>query len=271
LLRKYRRSVVSINEHISIYAVIAEYFAEPDKPLADIGVIKYNYLLFHKASAVLRSRNGEKMEKEKVKEIRATKMLTKTQKLVFAAVLTSLILVMAFTPVGYLKIGVVEITFLTIPVSIGAILLGEYFGIYFGFLFGITSFVQCFGASFFGTFMSSQSLSGAFVTCVISRCLVGYITGVVFKLCSKRDKKGFASFVTSAVASSVSNTILFVGSFLLFFANKAYILGDSFASIPAIITTLVTFNSLIEIATCAIIAVLISRVAIRLIRKGTHR
>ena len=41
------------------------------------------------------------------------------------ALLTAIILLMAFTPIGYLRVGVgVEITFIMIPVVVGAILIG---------------------------------------------------------------------------------------------------------------------------------------------------
>jgi uncharacterized membrane protein len=61
-------------------------------------------------------------------------------------ILIALTLVMAFTPVGYLKVGAVSISFLMIPVAVGAIAVGPWAGALLGAVFGITSFVQCFGA-----------------------------------------------------------------------------------------------------------------------------
>ena len=63
-------------------------------------------------------------------------------RLVLTALLTALIIVMAFTPLGYLKAGAIEITFITIPVIIGAVLLGPVGGLFLGAVFGITS-VPC--------------------------------------------------------------------------------------------------------------------------------
>ena len=65
-------------------------------------------------------------------------------------ILIALTLVMAFTPVGYLKVGAVSISFLMIPVAVGAIAVGPWAGALLGAVFGITSFVQCFGADPFG-------------------------------------------------------------------------------------------------------------------------
>lgn len=40
----------------------------------------------------------------------------KTRKLVQMAILIAVMLILAFTPLGYLKVGAIEITFMTIPV-----------------------------------------------------------------------------------------------------------------------------------------------------------
>ena len=63
-------------------------------------------------------------------------------RLVLTALLTALIIVMAFTPLGYLKAGAIEITFITIPVIIGAVLLGTVDGLFLGDVFGITRIIQ---------------------------------------------------------------------------------------------------------------------------------
>ena len=46
----------------------------------------------------------------------------KTHTLVQLSLLTAIILVMAFTPVGYLKIGALSISFLMIPLVIGGMI-----------------------------------------------------------------------------------------------------------------------------------------------------
>ena len=76
---------------------------------------------------------------------------TKTRQMVQLAILTAIILVMAFTPLGYLRVATMTITFLSIPVVIGAILIGPAAGAFLGFVFGLTSFIQCFGMDALGT------------------------------------------------------------------------------------------------------------------------
>ena len=80
-----------------------------------------------------------------------TKQTEKIRRLVFTAVLMAIILLMCVTPIGYLRAGPVSITFLVIPVALGAILFGPVVGLTLGTFFGATSFMQCFGLlSFYG-------------------------------------------------------------------------------------------------------------------------
>ena len=67
------------------------------------------------------------------------------KQLTLLAMLVAVLLLMAFTPLGYLNIGLLAITFNVIPVAIGAIALGPAGGLIAGSVFGLTSFLQCIG------------------------------------------------------------------------------------------------------------------------------
>ena len=60
------------------------------------------------------------------------------------AVLIAIMLILAFTPLGYLRIGPLAISLMTIPVVIGAMILGPAGGAVLGLVFGLTSFYQCY-------------------------------------------------------------------------------------------------------------------------------
>ena len=90
----------------------------------------------------------------------------KLVRLVLTALLTALIIVMAFTPLGYLKSGAIEITFIPVPIVIGAVLLGPAGGAFLGAVFGITSFIQCFGMSTFGVALFSVSPLRTAIVCI---------------------------------------------------------------------------------------------------------
>ena len=90
----------------------------------------------------------------------------KTRKLVQMAILIAVMLILAFTPLGYLKVGAIEITFMTIPVVVGAIILGPAAGAVLGGVFGLTSFIQCFGMSAFGAALLNISPILTFLVCM---------------------------------------------------------------------------------------------------------
>ena len=73
-----------------------------------------------------------------------------TKYLVEMALLVAIILIMAFTPIGYIRTAGLEITLIVVPVAVGAVTLGPAAGAILGGVFGITSFIQCFGMSPFG-------------------------------------------------------------------------------------------------------------------------
>lgn len=70
--------------------------------------------------------------------------LTTTQ-LTMLGLMVGILLLMAYTPLGYLNIGPLAISFNVIPVAICAVVLGPTGGAIAGAIFGITSFLQCIG------------------------------------------------------------------------------------------------------------------------------
>ncbi len=188
--------------------------------------------------------------------------------MVLAALFTAIIVIMGFTPLGYIKIGVIEVTFLMIPVAIGATVLGPVWGIFFGAVFGLTSFIQCFGYSPFGVALLAINPVGTFITCLVPRILMGYLTGIIFRLISKIDKTKIISFIVTSISGALLNTIFFVASFLILFRNanlEAFAMDLSTMSVMNVILVLVTFNSILEIIVCGVIGTALSKVLVKFI------
>lgn len=187
----------------------------------------------------------------------------KNRKLVQTALLTAIIVIMAFTPLGYFKTAGVEITFIMIPVVIGAIMLGPSAGALLGGIFGITSFIQCFGMSAFGVALFNVNPIYTFIVCVIPRILAGYLCGVIFKVISKRDKTKIVSFGVASLMGPILNTILFMCSLVLFFYNTDYIQSIAQAiktTNPfSFVVMFVGINGLIETIVCFILSTAITK------------
>lgn len=141
------------------------------------------------------------------------------------AVFALIIVVMAFTPVGFLKTGNLEASFLVVPVAIGAILLGPTYGAVLGLVMGVVSFAQCFGASDMGSALFGVSAVNTFLLCVIPRVICAWMAGVFYDLLSKIDKTGFVPQIAAAVVCPLFNFILFMLGLSLLFGQTPYLLN----------------------------------------------
>lgn len=144
--------------------------------------------------------------------------------MVETALLSAIVVVMAFTPLGYLKTAGLEITFIMIPVVVGAVVAGPAAGAILGGVFGITSFIQCFGTSAFGAMLLSINPVFTFIVCIPTRILAGFLAGVIAKAISKGGKKKTAATAAS-LAGPLLNTLFFMSSLVLFFGRTDYITG----------------------------------------------
>ena len=141
------------------------------------------------------------------------------------AVFALIIVVMAFTPVGFLKTGNLEASFLVVPVAIGAILLGPTYGAVLGLIMGVVSFAQCFGASDMGSALFGVSAVNTFFFFVIPRVICAWMAGVFYDLLSKIDKTGFVPQIAAAVVCPIFNFILFMLGLSLLFGQTPYLLN----------------------------------------------
>ena len=167
-------------------------------------------------------------------------------KMVRLAILIAIILVMSFTPLGYLRTLGIEITFIMIPVAIASIIVGPVGGAIAGCVFGITSFIQCFGASPFGAMLMSINPILTFIMCLVPRIIAGWLPGLIYLAIIKLGKSKTAAAIAASVSASVLNTVLFIVSLYLLFGNTDFIrsFGDS---IWDGFVALVGVNGLVEV------------------------
>ncbi len=96
---------------------------------------------------------------------------SKTNELVLTGLFTAIIIIMAFTPLGYIPLVVINATIIHIPVILGSLFCGPKKGAFLGFVFGFTS---CLKATIVGGTLSSFVFSP-----VLAASLVG--TSGIFK------------------------------------------------------------------------------------------
>lgn len=202
-------------------------------------------------------------------------MKNQNQKLIYLvqlALLTAIVIVLAFTPLGYLKIGLLSITFLTIPVIVGAIALGPLAGAILGGVFGITSLMQCFGADLFGATLLSINPLFTGIVCIVPRVLMGWLCGLIFRGLARIDKTNFVSFIVSGLSGALLNTIFFMSGLILFFGQTDYIkeIWDTLAPGANVLMFVIAFvgiNGLVEAIACGSVGALISKAVSRFAKK----
>jgi uncharacterized membrane protein len=145
---------------------------------------------------------------------------SKTKTIALLGILTGIIILMAFTPVGYLRLAAVSISFLMIPVAVGSIAKGPLAGAALGTVFGITSFVQCFGMDAFGTYLASKNVFFTFIMCVVCRALAGLCAGFIYKLITKLTKNVLVRSSLTGLSAALFNTIFFVSALILLFGKS---------------------------------------------------
>ena len=175
------------------------------------------------------------------------------------AMLVALLMIFCFTPIGFLKIGIVEITFNMIPIVIGAIVLGPAAGAFLGALFGAASFWQCFGQSMFGTLLFGVNPFFTALICFVPRILAGLLPGLIFRAMT-RKKDNIAAYFVSAAVGSLTNTVLFVGGFCLLFKDTMLgMASDNGLSPLAFIATAFLLNAAVELVANTAIAAAVSK------------
>ena len=192
------------------------------------------------------------------------KQTQKTKSIALIGILTALMILMSFTPIGYFRSGTIEVSLLMIPVAIGAVALGPWAGAFLGGVFGITSFIQCFGMSFFGTFLMDINPVATFIMCIIARILAGFCAGLVASAFRKRKNAGvrLAGYFVTGLSAAAFNTLFFMGSLLVFFWNSQTFInavnewGYKTENILLFFFAFVGFNCVLElIVTCIVTGV----------------
>ncbi len=145
--------------------------------------------------------------------------------LAILGLMSAILLLMAYTPLGYLNIGPLAITFNVIPVAISAIALGPFGGAVAGAVFGLTSFLQCIGVG--GTSVMGAALFDiqpllAFLQRMVPRVLDGFLLGYVFSFCRRHMPIAISCAVTG-FCSAFFNTVFFMLALILLFGNTEYV------------------------------------------------
>ena len=134
---------------------------------------------------------------------------SRTTFMVKLALMVAIIFVMAFSPLGYLRTPGLTITFLTVPVAVGAIILGPTAGAICGGAFGLTSAIMALtGGSAFSAALLQINPFGLLFTLLVPRILEGWLCGLIFAALKKICKPCLPTVKYTAVYEFPGNVLL---------------------------------------------------------------
>ena len=180
--------------------------------------------------------------------------------LTILGLMTALLILFSFTPIGTIPIGPLSITLNVIPVAVAAIALGPVGGLIMGCVFGILSFLQCIGIgipSGMGATLFGINPFLAFIQRFVPRALDGFLVGLIFRALEKKPGPRIACFL-SGFCSAFLNTLLFMSALLLLFGNTDYVQGlmENKGSHNFLVFTVmfVGINAVVEIVVCTVVS-----------------
>lgn len=138
--------------------------------------------------------------------------------LVQLALLLSILTLLNFTPLGFPKIGPINMTLMSIPVIVGAVVLGPAAGAFLGLAFGIFSFMLAPSDLLFSVALAEKPFILAAV-CIIPRILIGLTAAYTAKAFHRVTHAEKPSVVFASLIGSLTNTVLFIGG-VIFLLNQ---------------------------------------------------
>lgn len=179
---------------------------------------------------------------------------TSTRKLVQFSLLLAIEIILGFTPLGFLKIPPISITFMHIPVIIGSIVMGPLYGSFLGGAFGIISLIQATTSGAAADILFNPAASdnpvASIVMAVLPRIILGLLPALLFSLLRKRIKSLSLAIGICSIVSTVVHSFLVLFALFLFFSAFPLI---------TVLSTILTLNVGLEIAAAAIIVIPVCR------------
>lgn len=193
-----------------------------------------------------------------------SKASKKTTRLAQLSLMIALLVVLGFTPLGFITVLPVSITIMHIPVIIGAILFGPVFGGALGLTFGIISMIKAIMAPIppidilFSPFASGKPVQ-SMIMCIVPRIVLGVAAGLLYQALCKVGKKQGLNIGISAGVATVMHTLLVLGSLWMLFS--ALPLRQVFAAIIGV-------NGLLELVAAVIVSVCVCKPLKKVLNAG---
>jgi len=167
----------------------------------------------------------------------------KIVRMVELALLVALVFVLQMLG-SFIKIGPLPMSFVLVPIVIGAFLLGWREGAFLGFVFGLITMVMgIFGVDGFSFLLWQANPFWFVVVCLVKATASGLGAGLIYKGLNKLlgEKHIVVTTVIASISAPIINTGIFVIGMIAFFFN-------TMEGLPALFPTVFgQFNGAVEV------------------------
>ena len=187
-------------------------------------------------------------------------MNPKVGRLARMALLVAIIILLTFTPLGYITLPFIAATTIQMPVIIGAVMMGPMAGLALGIAFGLSALCKVLmmpGADPVATAILSYNFFLYAVIAIVPRGLMGWLSGLLFAGLNKTlPNQRLVSYGITGFVGSMLNTIFYLGSLWLMASGiVAEVYSMDISGVGAMVMTVAATAGIPEaIVSCVIVA-----------------
>ena len=173
------------------------------------------------------------------------------------SLLVAVEMVMKLIGLGSVPVGPLYMSFLTVPIAVGAIIMGPMAAMVLGGVFGFVSFLDAIkGASIMTSNLLAVSPLHTFVLCFGTRVLMGACVGLIYPGMAKVCRNSAVNCFVTSLSAPLLNTLFFMGYIVLAFYQTDYIQGLVSAKGAAnplmFVVLLVGVQGIVEAVVCSV-------------------
>ncbi len=184
----------------------------------------------------------------------------KVGRLARMALLVAIIILLTFTPLGYITLPFIAATTIQMPVIIGAVMMGPMAGLALGIAFGLSALCKVLmmpGADPVATAILSYNFFLYAVIAIVPRGLMGWLSGLLFAGLNKTlPNQRLVSYGITGFVGSMLNTVFYLGSLWLMASGiVAEVYSMDISGVGAMVMTVAATAGIPEaIVSCVIVA-----------------
>lgn len=163
------------------------------------------------------------MAERQQEELNMEKAKTNLTYLIELALLVGILLMMNITGLAMIPLPGQYASIMTVPVAVGAMMLGPLAGGVLGGVMGCISFYTAIKTGFSTLFLAGYTggivVVLSFVNTIIPRILMGICVGWVYRAASRLDRGNTISYYIGGIAAPLLNTLFYMTVLVLIFLN----------------------------------------------------